>query len=371
LTDSESGRVGTDGGSRIARLCETGSAILETRDLQGILGIVTERSRDLFDGAGAAVAFFDGEALELIVVGASGSLAGVRGARYPFEGTLSEQAIREDRAVIANDVGDDPFYESLVLDPGQPRRVLAVPLRERAGAFGSLVVAGRAGSEGFRQDDADLMYAFGHLAGLAIQNARLLEAETARAELSDTLRADTEDHVTVLEDLHAAEIAVASDLELDSVLQTVTDKARELTSAAYGALGVLNPEGDELERFITSGMDEANQERMSGPPRGLGLLGAVTRSSDAIRVADVSADPRSAGIPGGHPNMTSFLGVPIRIGDRPIGNLYLTNKAGGTAFTGRDETIVACSTSFGRPSSNGIGSTRSSTTICAMRAAGS
>ncbi len=327
--------------SRLGGLCETGSAILEAPDLQGILSVVTERTRLLFDGSGAAVTFFEAELHELFVAGASGSLEGITGARYPIEGTLSQRAIEENRAVIDNDVPDDPFYEALVLDAGESRTVLAVPLRQRSGVLGTLIVVGRASVPGFVQEDADLLYAFGHLAGLAIQNARLLEAETTRAKRSDTLRAESEHHITILQDLHAAEVAVASDLELDAVLQTVADRARNLTSAADGALGVLTPEGDELELFITSGIDAAQRKQMGGPPKGLGLLGAVTQSKVPIRVHDMSSDPRSAGMPGTHPGMTSFLGVPIRIGDRAYGNLYLTNKEDGAEFTERDETVVS------------------------------
>ena len=330
----------SDAGSRLSELCETGSAILEALELQDILSTVTERTRLLFDGAGAAVAFHDAGAHELRVAGASGSLEGVKGARYPLEGTLSQRALGESRPVIDNDLPDEPFYEALVLDPGVPRSVLAVPLRQRSGALGTLIVVGRE-APGFGEEDAALLYAFGHLAGLAIQNARLLEAETARAELSDTLRAESEDHVTILEDLHAAEVAVASDLELDAVLQTVADRARDLTNAAYGALGVLDPSGEALELFITSGLDEEQRRRMGGPPKGLGLLGAVTHARSAIRVHDMASDPRSAGMPGTHPGMTSFLGVPIRTSERTFGNLYLTNKEGGEAFTDRDETIVS------------------------------
>ncbi len=303
--------------------------------------MVTERTRLLFDGSGAAVAFHDADAQELVVAGASGSLEGARGARYPVAGTLSQQAIEENRAVIDNDLPDQPFFESLVFVPGEARTVLAVPLRQRSGALGTLIVVGRPEHHGFVQEDADLLYAFGQLAGLAIQNARLLEAEQTRAELSDTLRSESEDHITILEDLHAAEVAVASDLELDAVLQTVADRARDLTNASYGALGVLAPEGDELELFITSGIDARQRDKMGGPPKGLGLLGAVTHSKEPIRVRDMSSDPRSAGMPGTHPGMTSFLGVPIRIGERAYGNLYLTNKEAGAAFTERDETVVS------------------------------
>ena len=330
-----------DMASRLSGLCETGSAILETRDLQGILSVVTERTQHLFEGTGVAVTFLEADSREFLVAGASGSLEEITGARFPVGGTLTQRAIEEDRAVIDNDMSDHPFYEALALDPADPGTVLAVPLRQRSGALGSLVVVGRADPPGFVQDDADSLYAFGHLAGLAIENARLLEAETARARRSDNLRAESEDHITILQDLHAAEVAVASDLELDAVLQTVADRARDLTDAAYGALGVLTPEGDELELFITSGLDASQRERMGGPPKGLGLLGAVTHSKVPIRVHDMSSDPRSAGMPGTHPGMTSFLGVPIRIGDRAYGNLYLTNKEQDAAFTERDETIVS------------------------------
>ena len=330
-----------DMASRLSGLCETGSAILETQDLKGILAVVTERTRLLFDGTGVAVTFLEEDPEEFLVAGASGSLEGVMGARYPIAGTLSQRAVEENRAVIDNDVSDHPFYEALALDPGDPRTVLAVPLRQRSGALGTLIVVGRAAVPGFVQEDADSLYAFGHLAGLAIENARILEAETARAKRSDTLRAESEDHITILQDLHAAEVAVASDLELDAVLQTVADRARDLTNAAYGALGVLTLEGDALELFITSGLDDSQRERMGGPPKGLGLLGAVTHSKVPIRVHDMSSDPRSSGMPGTHPGMTSFLGVPLRIGDRAYGNLYLTNKEEGAAFTERDETIVS------------------------------
>ena len=330
-----------DMASRLSGLCETGSAILETQDLKGILAVVTERTRLLFDGTGVAVTFLEEDPEEFLVAGASGSLEGVMGARYPIAGTLSQRAVEENRAVIDNDVSDHPFYEALALDPGDPRTVLAVPLRQRSGALGTLIVVGRAAVPGFVQEDADSLYAFGHLAGLAIENARILEAETARAKRSDTLRAESEDHITILQDLHAAEVAVASDLELDAVLQTVADRARDLTNAAYGALGVLTLEGDALELFITSGLDDSQRERMGGPPKGLGLLGAVTHSKVPIRVHDMSSDPRSSGMPGTHPGMTSFLGVPLRIGDRAYGNLYLTNKEEGAPFTERDETIVS------------------------------
>ena len=140
--------------SRLSGLCETGSAILEAQDLQGILSIVTQRTQQLFDGTGAAVTFLEEGSQGLLVAGASGTLRAIVGARYPIEGTLSQRAIEEDRAVIDNDMTDHPFHESVDVEAGEPFTVLAVAQRGRAGAQGRRVVVGGAAPPGVGQEDA-------------------------------------------------------------------------------------------------------------------------------------------------------------------------------------------------------------------------
>ncbi|HEY2437562.1 MAG TPA: GAF domain-containing sensor histidine kinase, partial [Solirubrobacteraceae bacterium] len=56
-----------------------------------------------------------------------------------------------------------------------------------------------------------------------------------------------------------------------------------------------------------------------------------------LRTADIASHPQSSGFPAGHPPMRTFLGVPIMIGDRVYGNLYLTEKEGGAEFTADDQ----------------------------------
>lgn len=111
----------------------------------------------------------------------------------------------------------------------------------------------------------------------------------------------------------------------------------ELTGARYGALGVLGEQGT-LVHFLPVGMDPRTAAAIAHPPRGLGVLGTITRAGRTIRVDNITAHPDAVGFPAGHPPMRTFLGVPVRVGSRVFGNLYLADKEEG--FTEEDETLV-------------------------------
>jgi signal transduction histidine kinase len=132
-------------------------------------------------------------------------------------------------------------------------------------------------------------------------------------------------------------------LDLEGVLRELVEAARELTGARYAALGILDQDRGELERFIYVGIDDETRAAIGDLPRGHGVLGELIRDPTPLRLSDVSEHPRSYGFPLGHPPMRSFLGVPIIIRGEVFGNLYLTEKAGGE-FDAADEeaaTILA------------------------------
>lgn len=131
--------------------------------------------------------------------------------------------------------------------------------------------------------------------------------------------------------------SLVSDLELDHILTRVLEAAVDLTDARYAALGVLDRSRGGLERFITVGIDEETRERIGDPPRGRGVLGLLISDPTPLRLAEVSEHPASYGFPPGHPPMRSFLGVPIVVGGRQWGNLYLTEKRGADEFDQGDE----------------------------------
>lgn len=139
--------------------------------------------------------------------------------------------------------------------------------------------------------------------------------------------------------LHRASLELVSNLSLDSLLERIVSLACEQSRARYAALGVVNDKG-ELIQFIPVGMTKEQVRRMDHPPYGKGLIGALQKEQHTIRVADIGADPRSVGFPPHHPQMRSFLGVPILLGNRLLGQLYLTDRMDYPEFTEDDERVI-------------------------------
>jgi signal transduction histidine kinase len=135
--------------------------------------------------------------------------------------------------------------------------------------------------------------------------------------------------------------AISSALSLESLLSRLVAIATNLTGARYGALGVIDRSGQQLERFLTIGVDEETRRRIGDLPRGRGILGVLITDAQPLRLHDLHDDPRSVGFPPGHPPMSSFLGVPIMLRGVAYGNFYLTEKEGGGDFSEEDQEIVS------------------------------
>lgn len=133
-----------------------------------------------------------------------------------------------------------------------------------------------------------------------------------------------------------AVLGVGTDLELHTTLQHIVESAAELTGARYGALGVIDPGHGKLTDLFTAGLTAPERDRIGALPDGhSGLLGTLIREPRPLLLDDLTTDPRSCGVPPGHPEMHSFLGVPVHVHDEAFGNLYLTEKRGGS-FTEED-----------------------------------
>ncbi|MFE9862858.1 GAF domain-containing sensor histidine kinase [Streptomyces sp. NPDC005506] len=135
--------------------------------------------------------------------------------------------------------------------------------------------------------------------------------------------------------------SVGTGLELRSTLDRICETAAELAHAAYAAIGVADEGGKGLSDFLTHGVSTEVEAAIGHRPDGHhGLLGALLHDPAPVKLADLTADPRFAGFPPGHPPMRTFLGVPIRVQGEIFGNLYLAEKDGGGEFTDYDLHMV-------------------------------
>jgi signal transduction histidine kinase len=143
-----------------------------------------------------------------------------------------------------------------------------------------------------------------------------------------------------LESMSEAVLAIAAEREVDPVLQQMVRSARELAGARYAALGIPDGEG-AFAQFITDGMSDELIAAMGPLPRTHGLLGAMLESPESYRTADIRRDPRFRGWwPRAHPQMRSFLGVPIVARGEIVAAFYLTDCEGADEFSEADQRLI-------------------------------
>lgn len=136
-------------------------------------------------------------------------------------------------------------------------------------------------------------------------------------------------------------VTMGAGLSIDDLLDRIVEVAQALAGAKYAALGVLAGAGERrLRLFITQGLTTEEQILIGDLPSGHGLLGLLIDHPEPLRLRDITDHKSSYGFPPNHPPMGSFLGVPVRIGEKVFGNLYLTEKVDGDEFTVQDENIV-------------------------------
>ncbi|MFI5530246.1 GAF domain-containing protein [Kitasatospora sp. NPDC051853] len=141
--------------------------------------------------------------------------------------------------------------------------------------------------------------------------------------------------------LMEAVLSVGRELDLTQVLRRIVETAAELVDARYAALGVVGPDGATLSQFLTVGLTEEEIAGIGRYPTGRGLLGELIHRPEPLRLAELTAHPASTGCPAHHPEMRTFLGVPIRVRGEVFGNLYLTDRRGGQEFDTDDEAVIS------------------------------
>src|SRR4051812_42608271 len=145
---------------------------------------------------------------------------------------------------------------------------------------------------------------------------------------------------TIQASVHVAQ-KISESAPLEAVAQATIDQARQVLHADYAALGIGTDSAVPFNVWVFSGMERRLLETIGQPPRPVGVLGAVPRRGESLRLNDVASSPEFGGLPQGHPQMGPFLGVPIQNAGGSVGNLYLARKPGAETFSEQDERVAA------------------------------
>lgn len=305
-----------------------------------VLAPICRAATSLLRSPGGAVVALDPDGRHVRPLCGCGLLQDVSTEPFPREGSLAALALSGPGCVIENDLPSSTAAERTGALAPEATRALVHVLAAGGAPVGALLCLRTAHDKPFTEVDGVLLEAFARRAALAIEMARVRERDRwAREAQEDRVRRQR-GRIRRLEELHRAGMAISSDMEVEDLLGRVVEEARHLCRARYGALGILSPDGSMLSRFLTRGLSPAEERRMEGHPTGRGLLGAVIREGRPVRVEDPATDPRSTGVPPDHPHPGPFLGVPIRIGQRIFGNLYLMGGPDDPPFDEDDERVL-------------------------------
>jgi PAS domain S-box-containing protein len=170
-----------------------------------------------------------------------------------------------------------------------------------------------------------------------------IEDITDRKLADDALREERR----ILEALNATGASIAAQLDLQALVQTVTDAGTQISGARVGAFfyNVINAAGESFLLYCLSGAPREAFEKF-GIPRNTAVFNATFRGEGVVRSADITKDPRYGlmpphyGMPNGHLQVRSYLAAPVvsRSGE-VIGGLFFGHPDVGV-FTPRTEQLI-------------------------------
>jgi GAF domain-containing protein len=287
----------------VQRVTDTALAYL---DVEELLEVLLPRIRDILTADTCTVLLRDEDTDELVARAAIGLEEEVeQGIRVPVGHGFAGMVAAERRPVILNDVAQTDALNPILREKGI-HSMAGVPLVAAGEAIGVLHV-GRLAERPFRSDDIELLQLAADRAAIAIEHARLFEAER-RAR-------------TRIENVQAVTDAALAHLEVDELLQVLLPRIRDILSADTCAVLLLDEEADELVARAALGIEEEVEQGVR-VPLGRGFAGRIAAYRhpvilDDLDVADIfNPILREKGL-------KSMLGVPLLVRDRAIGVMHV------------------------------------------------
>ncbi|MDY7041777.1 MAG: GAF domain-containing protein, partial [Chloroflexota bacterium] len=296
-------------------LRDVSQVVGSTLDLQGVLHLILEQLKRVLTYDSVSLLLFSKEGPAMVALsGYEDEEAVTRETTLRLGNSLILQEMATTRQpIVIPDVRRD---ERWIWVPGAEhvRAWIGVPLLVRDEMIGALMMDSTQPSF-YTQEDAELIQALANQAAVAIENARLFEAEARRRQEAETLR--------------LAAQALSATLDLQQVFELILTQLRQ--AVPYDSASVQLLKGDRLE--IIGGLGFPNLDELLGVSFPLDGDNP-NREVMITRVPHIISDAQTiyAGFrkkPHAQARIRSWLGVPLLFGDRLTGMIALDKQEPG------------------------------------------
>jgi signal transduction histidine kinase len=310
---------------RLRALFDAGLAVSSELSLEALLRRLVAAAAGLTGARYAALGVIDASGSELeqfITHGIDDGLRVEIGALPRGRGILGV-LIREAQPLRLHDLAEDP--RSVGFPPGHPpmRSFLGVPIMLRGVAYGNLYLTEKQGGEDFSDEDAEIVTLLAGQAAVAIENARLYEASARWSRQ--------------LQSLEEVGNALATETDLDRLLDLVVRRLRELVGARVVALA-LPSGGNDLRFAAVAGVEALLGTTIS---RSESKSGAVLERRRSERIDSVIDDPEVNREVTRRAGARTGMWVPLVARDQVIGVLEIHDKDGPDARFSDDDLRLA------------------------------
>jgi signal transduction histidine kinase len=288
---------------RVRRLQSVTDAALAHLRLDELLAALLDRTRQILEVDTCAILLLDEESNELVARAALGIEEEVeQGVRVPVGAGFAGRIAAEKQPVILDDVDHAHVLNPLLREKGI-KSLLGVPLVV-AGAVRGVLHVGSLVPRSFQDDDVELLQLVADRAALAIEHARLFEAERAARERIEHVQAVTD--------------AALAHLEVNELLRVLLPRIRDILHTDTCAVLLLDEESNELVARAALGIEEEVGIRI---PLGAGFAGRVALEARPL-VIDVDEYPVFNPILR-QKRLRSMVGVPLLVRGASLGVLHV------------------------------------------------
>lgn len=300
--------------------------INSSANLQELLGIIIDSAKNLLAAEGASYLMYDQNSEELVfdlVLSDKGEI--LQGKRLKLDEGVAGAVAREGKARIINNVGECAEFSNCMdsITGFVTRNICAVPITIQGKLIGVFEVVNTIGRDGFSDEDLQMLYYLADASGIAVNKHELLNSLKNR--------------VAELTCIYEISQSIYFTFDIEIFLKRILDAVNRVIEAEKCSIMILDETGKSVKYFVST--VDANY------PIDLenSLMYHVVKTGDPLLVFNMEKDLRNSRIKenGKDYRSNSFICLPMKVRDRIVGVLNVTDKPKGMAFDSFDLRVLS------------------------------